>query len=367
VHLPRHCPAVSIGNVPVPGLSTTVQYSAGQCKMSEHDLQNSGSDEDPSLCIPPARAPARPLPKIPPARPADRSASNYIRGSTPPKNPAGSPGGSFGSQLHPRLALSQKSRRLARRIVRLPTTSAARPLPKIPPARPADRSAPNYIRGSPSPKNPAGSPGGSFGFQLHPRLDPSQKSRRLARRIVRLPTTSAARPLPKIPPARPADRSASNYIRGSTPPKNPAGSPGGSFGFQLHPRLALSQKSRRLARRIVRLPTTSAARPLPKIPPARPADRSASNYIRGSTPPKNPAGSPGGSFGFRLQSRPGGAAPNQPSGDSRAQRRGWVSVLLQKLTGILPPGCIRGFDFMRGWPEGALERWIGGRSTSLGG
>lgn len=30
-------------------------------------------------------------------------------------------------------------------------------------------------------------------------------------------------------------------------------------------------------------------------------------------------------------------------------------------------GCIRGFDFMRGWPEGALERWIGGRSTSLGG
>ncbi len=318
MHLPRHCPAVSIGNVPVPGLSTTVQYSAGQCKMSEHDLQNSGSDEDPSLCIPPARAPARPLPKIPPARPADRSASNYIRGSTPPKNPAGSPGGSFGfrlqsrpggaapnqpsgdsraqrrgwvsvllqkltgilppgcirgfdfmrgwpegalgSQLHPRLALSQKSRRLARRIVRLPTTSAARPLPKIPPARPADRSASDYIRGSTPPKNPAGSPGGSFGFQLHPRLDPSQKSRRLARRIVRLPTTSPARPLPKIPPARPADRSAPNYIRGSTPPKNPAGSPGGSFGFQLHPRLDPSQKSRRLARRIVRLPTAVSPR-----------------------------------------------------------------------------------------------------------
>jgi hypothetical protein len=131
----------------------------------------------------------------------------------PPQNPAGSPGGSFGFGLHPRLGPSQ---------------------------------------------NPAGSPGGSFGFGLHPRRNLTPKSRRLARRIIRFRTTSPAQPHPKIPPACPADHSASDYIPGATSPQNPAGSPGGSFGFGLHPRLGLSQ---------------------------------------------NPAGLPGGSFGFGLHPR----------------------------------------------------------------
>ena len=165
------------------------------------------------------------------------------------QNPAGLPGGSFGFRLPHRLAPSPESRRLARRIVRLPTTSPAQPLPKsrrlarriipckIPPARPADRSASHYITGSPS---------------------------------------------PKIPPARPADHSASHYITGSPPPQNPAASPGGSF----------TPKSRRLARRIVRLPTTSPARPLPKILP----------------------GCQSRTFKF-------GAAPNQPSGERSGDSR----------------------------------------------
>jgi hypothetical protein len=115
------------------------------------------------------------------------------------------PGGSFRA----------KSRRLAWRIIPR----------KIPPACPADRSASDYITGSPSPKIP-----------------PAQPADRSASDYI------TGSPSPRIPPARPADHSA----------QNPAGLPGGSFGFRLHHRLALSQ---------------------------------------------NPAGSPGGWFGFRLHHR----------------------------------------------------------------
>jgi hypothetical protein len=151
---------------------------------------------DPSPQIPPA-PPAEPSPQIPPAPPADPSVSDY---------PSGSP-------------FPPESRRLARRILRLPTTPPARPAepsPQIPPACPADPSASDYPSGSPFPP----------------------ESRRLARRILRLPTTSPACPSPQ----------------------NPAGPSGGSFGFPLHHRLALP----------------------PRIPPAPPADPSASDYITGS-------------------------------------------------------------------------------------
>jgi len=144
-----------------------------------------------------------------------------------------------------------QSRRLARRIIRLLTNTAC----------PATSS------------NPAGSPGGSFGYSL----------------------TRRALPLPQIPPARPADHSATHYrvpshffksrrlarrlIRLLTntacPPtsSNPAGSPGGSFGYSL----------------------TRRALPLLQIPPARPADCSGSDFylrptlarsraIRGASP-----------------------------------------------------------------------------------
>ncbi len=186
---------------------------------------------------------------------------------------------------HPRLGLPAKSRRLARRT--FPR--------KIPPARPADR-LPDRFRlhsesaGSPGEPlaNPAGLLGGSFGFRLHHRLSLSQnpagspggsfpaKSRRLARRIIRSRRLSdyitpaqpllkpksrrlARRIVPrKIPPARPADHSASDYLTGSTSPR---------------------------------------------IPPACPADRSVSDYLTGSASPQNPAGLPGGSFGFRLPHR----------------------------------------------------------------
>ena len=39
--------------------------------------------------------------------------------------------------------------------------------------------------------NPAGLPGGSFGFPLRPALRPTHESRRLARRIVRFPGKTA--------------------------------------------------------------------------------------------------------------------------------------------------------------------------------
>ncbi len=112
--------------------------------------------------------------------------------------------------------------------------------------------------------------------------------RRLARRIVRFPTTSAAIADPKSRRLA-ADRSTTAGLPGGSfgfrlprgwPTQNPAGLPGGSFGFQLPQRQAADPKSRRLARRIVRFPTTSAAAPT-KIPPACPADRSVSDYLSG--------------------------------------------------------------------------------------
>ena len=73
-----------------------------------------------------------------------------------------------------------------------PVSHIGLPSRKIPPACPADRST-----------NPAGLPGGSFGFRLPQRQSPTQNPaglsggsfdksfRRLARRIVRFPTTPA--------------------------------------------------------------------------------------------------------------------------------------------------------------------------------
>ena len=86
-------------------------------------------------------------------------------------------------------------------------------------------------------------PGGSFGFGLR------NKSRRLARRIVRLRTTQSRPRFSKIPPACPADCSASDYAKPPTLLQNPAGLPGGSFGFGLRKAAHASPKSRRLARR----------------------------------------------------------------------------------------------------------------------
>ncbi len=198
--------------------------------------------------------------KIPPARPADRSASDYIPGSAPPKIPPARPADRSVSDYIPERNLT----------------------PKIPPACPADHSVSDYIPRPPHPKIPPACRR-SFGFGLHPRrLTP--KSRRLARQIVRFRTTSAARPLPESRRLARRIIRLPDYIRGSTSPRIP-----------------------RLARRIVRFRTTSAARPLPesrrlarriirKIPPARPANHSASDYIRGSASLQNPAGSPGGSF-----------------------------------------------------------------------
>ncbi len=165
---------------------------------------------------------------------------------------------------HPRLGLPAKSRRLARRIIRLPTTPPAQPLPKS--RRLARRIIPRKI--------PPARLGGSFSFRLHrlnlPKIPPACPADRSPPR--------------KIPPARPADHSASDYLTGSTSPKsrrlarrivpsqNPAGSPGGSFGLPDYLSGSTSRKSRRLARRIVPR----------KIPPACPADRSASDYLTGS-------------------------------------------------------------------------------------
>ncbi len=262
-------------------------------------------------------APARHLPES--RRLARRIVrfSDYITGSASPRIPP----------AHPADRSTTESRRLARRIV-----------PAIPPARPADRSVSDYSTGSGISQNPAGSPGGSFGFGLQR-------------------TGSAS---PRIPPARPGGRSVSDYSTGSASRKS-AGSPGGSFGFRTTAP-ARHLPTRRLARRIVRFPTTSPARHLPesagspggsfgfglqhrlgislppalarrivhhRIPPAQPADRSVSDYITGSASPKippahpadrspqnppahpadrspqNPAGPAGGSFGFRLHHRLG--------------------------------------------------------------
>jgi hypothetical protein len=123
----------------------------------------------------------RPLraPRIPPTWSADHSAFCYTPRVLPsrfPPNPAELLGGLFGFLLHtPRIAVafSPKSRRLARRIVRLLARCGVPPSARSP--------------------NPADLLGGSFGFLLD----------------------VAYRPLraPQIPPTCSADRSASCYTR----------------------------------------------------------------------------------------------------------------------------------------------------------
>jgi|GEM_PF-2032704 len=156
-------------------------------------------------------------------------------------------------------------------------------------------------------------PGGSFGFGLR------NKSRRLARRIVRLRTTQSRPRFSKIPPACPADCSASDYAKPPTLLQNPAGLPGGSFGFGLRKAAHASPKSRRLARRIVRLRTTQSRPRFSKIPPARPAGFCAGAPRRCSEKPNEPPGEPAG---FCAEApRRCSEKPNEPPGFCAGARR----------------------------------------------
>ena len=141
--------------------------------------------------------------------------------------------------------------------------------PRIPPACPADRSASHYSNAGRSPPNPAGSSGGLFGFPLQ-----------------------QCRPLPP----NPASSSGGSFgfpLQQCRPlPPNPAGLSGGLFGFPLQQCRPLSSQSRRLVRRIVRLPTTAMPAALLPIPPARPADRSASHYSNAGRCPRIPPACP---------------------------------------------------------------------------
>ena len=112
---------------------------------------------------------------------------------------------------------TSESRRLARRMVRFSATAGT------PPKR----------------TNPAGLPGGWFGFPLRPGTPPKAR----------------------IPPACPADGSVFRYGRHSAQGTNPAGLPGGWFGFPLRQALRPTHESRRLARRMVRFSATAALRP----------------------------------------------------------------------------------------------------------
>ena len=106
-------------------------------------------------------------------------------------------------------------------------------------------SVPRYPRTALSIPNPAGSPGRSFGFPLPKDSSLRSQSRRLARRIVRLPATQGQLSPSPIPPARPADRSASRYPRTALSIPNPAGSPADSCGFPLRKDSCLRSQSRR--------------------------------------------------------------------------------------------------------------------------
>ena len=144
-----------------------------------------------------------------PARPAPDVAHETAGWQT--RSPAGLPfksrrfGGSFGFRLQQRLALFV-----------------------IPPARPADRSVSDHSSGSPSQNpparpadcsarpraarplpNPAGSPGGLFGFR-HSSGSPFKIPPACP---ADCPVSTQQRLALKIPPARPADRSASDYSR----------------------------------------------------------------------------------------------------------------------------------------------------------
>jgi hypothetical protein len=134
---------------------------------------------------------------------------------------------------------SSESRRLVRRIVRLP-------------ANPARTRAPR------SPPHPTDCP---------PRV-PSSESRRLVRRIVGLRANPARPRAPRSPP-HPTD----------CPPPVP------------------TSESRRLARRIVRLPAN------PCAPPARRVPLHIPPTARRVFPSPNPADLFGGSFGFLLAPR----------------------------------------------------------------
>ncbi len=254
-------------------------------------------------------------------------------------------------------------RRLARRFVRLPTQPAPARAPPRPPARPAGVRFPHHSNGSyllesrrlarrsSAPTTPAA----------------ASSITELVRQIVRFPTTATLGPL-KIPPCLPADRSTSLQLAALSKIRRLAA----SNRSTRHRQLAL-QKSRRLARQIVQhysgdraavrgcpgesLTSTGSGSP-PQIPPARPADRSGTTTAAhlqippaplrrdrflpttppaalpksrqllrlpttSATPPPsaNPAGLPGGSFGFPLQQRltpsPNPAGPSGGSFDFR--------------------------------------------------
>ncbi len=143
-----------------------------------------------------------------------------------------------------------------------------------------------------APANPAGLPGGWFGFPLQQALRPTHESRRLARRMVRFSATPGTPPNARIPPACPADSSVFRYVRHSAPRTNPAGLPGGWFGFPLQQALRPTHESRRLARRMVRFSATPGTPPKARIPPACSADGSVFRYARHSAPRTNLAGLP---------------------------------------------------------------------------
>ena len=123
-----------------------------------------------------------------------------------------------------------------------PLTSPSR----MPPACLGDRSVSRYPPARF--RNAPGSSGGSFRFPLPAR--PVPQCPRLVRGIVPFPATRP--PVPRMPPARPGDRSVSRYPPARFP--NAPGLSGGSFRFPLP------------------------ARPVPRMPPARQGDRSVSRY-----------------------------------------------------------------------------------------
>ncbi len=231
------------------------------------------------------------------------------------QNPAGLPGGSFGFRLHHRLGILGCSPARPADGSASDQATPARPLPKSRRLARRDRSASDYITGSPSPE-PAGSPGGSFGFRLHHRLALSQNpAGRLGGSFQVNPAGSA-----------PGDRfSASAGLPGgsfgfrlhhrSAVFPELAGSPGGWFGFRLHHRLGIpadppparpadrSCKSRRLASADRSASDYITGSPSPRIPPACPADRSASDYITGSASLKSRRLARRDGSGFRLHHR----------------------------------------------------------------
>jgi len=114
----------------------------------------------------------------------------------------------------------------------------------------------------------------------------------------------------------PGRTNATQDLSGRLGPDGPAADcprPGGSFGF------GLRNKSRRLARRIVRLRTTQSRPRFSKIPPARPAGFCAGAPRRCSEKPNEPPGEPAG---FCAEApRRCSEKPNEPPGFCAGARR----------------------------------------------